>query len=78
MHRIEVTVTGETATGKSVIVAAIEGALKELGVRAVLSPELELERQMGNPDTPAPWELESLRKNSYVVLSEVNIPRKNQ
>jgi nucleoside-triphosphatase THEP1 len=78
MHRIEVTVTGETATGKSIILAKIEQALKELGVKAILSPELELERQIGNPDTPASWELESLRQNSYVVLSEVNIPRKSQ
>ena len=75
MHRIEVKVTGETGVGKTVILAAIDRALKDLGVKMILSQELEQERNMGNPDKPAQWELESLIKGSYVVLSEENIPR---
>jgi hypothetical protein len=75
MHRIEVTVTGETTTGKTIILAAIDKAMKELGVRMILSPELESERNMGTPDSPPDWELESLKTNSYVVLSEINIAR---
>lgn len=76
MHRVEITVKGETATGKTIVLAAIERAIKELGVRMILSPELESERNMGNPDNPPDWEMESLRKNTYIVLNEVNIPRK--
>jgi hypothetical protein len=77
VHRIEVTVSGETQTGKSIILSAVEKAIKDLGVRAILSPELEMERRLGDPDSPADWEVESLRENSYVVLTEVNIPRKS-
>lgn len=75
MHRIEIVVTGETATGKSLILATIERAIKEMGIRMILSPELEAERNMGNPDNPPDREMQSLRANTYVVLSEVNIPR---
>jgi uridine kinase len=73
-NRIEVTVTGATATGKTVILAAIDRALKELGVN-VLCEELETERNLGNPDTPSESEL-SIVRDAYVVLKEVNIPRK--
>lgn len=52
MHRIEIVVTGETATGKSIILFAIDRAIKDLGVRLILiSPELESERNMASPDT---------------------------
>ena len=75
MNRIEITVTGGTQSGKSVILAAIDKAIKDLGVKMILSHELESERSMGNPDAPNEDELQRLKSNTYIVLTEVNIPR---
>ncbi|MBN3948452.1 MAG: hypothetical protein HWQ38_19140 [Nostoc sp. NMS7] len=72
-NRIEITVSGPTGSGKSIVMAAIDGALKNLGVN-VLSEDLETERNLNKPDSPSDWELKMVR-DSYVVLKEVNIPR---
>lgn len=74
MNRIEVNVSGPTQCGKSIVLAAIDKALRDLGVEFRLSGDLEIERNLANPDSPAEWELEIL-KNAYIVLTETNIPR---
>ncbi len=73
MNRIEVIVTGPTGSGKSIILAAIAQALKKLEVN-FLSPDLELERALNNPDQQCAWEMDMVR-SSYVVLKEVNQSR---
>jgi hypothetical protein len=77
MHRIQIQVTGETGIGKSIILAIIERAIKEAGIRMVLSPDLEAERKLNDPDNPPEWEMESLKNNTYVYLDEVNISGSN-
>lgn len=72
MNRIEINVSGPTQCGKSIVLAAIDRALKDLGVRFTLSAELEAERRLSNPDQPADWEMEMLN-SSYIVLTETNI-----
>lgn len=78
MDRIEVTVTGPTGCGKSLVLAAIDRAIRGLGTKLVLSEDLEKERRLNNPDNPPDWELESLRTKTYVVLTEKNIPRESR
>lgn len=75
MDKIVVTVTGLTGSGKSIILALIESALKSFGIRMVLSPDLEAERRLNNPDKPPEHELRSLLSKSYIYLEEINIPR---
>jgi hypothetical protein len=72
MNRIEIQVIGATGTGKSIILALIERSIKDFGIRAVLSPDLEAERKLNDPDNPPKWEIESF-KNTYIYLSEINI-----
>jgi predicted AAA+ superfamily ATPase len=74
MNRIEINVSGPTQCGKSIVLAAIDRALRDMGIQFRLSEELEQERNMGHPDKPEDWEMEMLSK-SYVVLSETNSPR---
>ena len=73
MNRIEINVSGPTQCGKSIILAAIDRTLRDMGIQFRLSEELEQERNMGNPDKPEGWEFEMLSK-SYIVLSETNAP----
>jgi hypothetical protein len=74
MNRIEINVSGPTQCGKSILLAAIDRTLREMGIQFRLSPELESERNLSCPDNPASWEIEMLSR-SYVVLTETNIPR---
>jgi hypothetical protein len=74
MKRIEINVSGPTQSGKSIVLATIDRALRDLGVNFRLSETLEMERNMGNPDDPEPWERDAL-KDTYIVLTETNIPR---
>ena len=64
-----VVVTGPTQCGKSLVLARIERVLREeLGAQTV-SRDLDQERNLGNPDTPADWELKMAAKTTW-VLSE--------
>ena len=64
-----VVVTGPTQCGKSLVLARIERMLREeLGAQTV-SRDLELERNLSRPDTPANWELKLAAETTW-VLSE--------
>lgn len=77
MNRIEINVSGPIQCGKSIILAAIDRTLRDMGVQFRLSEELEQERNMGHPDNPEDWETAMIGK-SYVVLSETTIPNTPQ
>lgn len=55
--------------GKSLVLARIERVLREEFGAQTVSRDLEQERNLGNPDTPADWELKMAAKTTW-VLSE--------
>lgn len=64
-----VVVTGPPQCGKSLVLARIERVLREEFGAQTVSRDLEQERNLGNPDTPADWELKMAAKTTW-VLSE--------
>lgn len=76
MDKIQITVTAPTQSGKSIILAQIEKALRELGIRAILkNNEIEKEIALEINQNPPEHMLEHLRSKVYVELVEVNVPR---
>lgn len=74
MRKISVTVEGFTGTGKTAILFIIEKALKNAGLRLILSDKLEQERNLGHPETMSPEDLTKLAENVYIELVEKNVP----
>ena len=68
---IEIDVHGHVGAGKTAILSVIEKALIEAFGVSCVSPELDAERRMGDPDAPAEWEKPSPKKH-IIVLSESN------
>ena len=64
-----VIVTGPTQCGKSLVLARIERVLREEFGAVTVSRDLQHERKIGNPDSPADWELNMAAKTTW-VLSE--------
>lgn len=64
-----IVVTGPTQCGKSLVLARIERVLREEFGAQTVSRDLEQERRMGNPDSPADWELKMAAQTTW-VLSE--------
>jgi energy-coupling factor transporter ATP-binding protein EcfA2 len=64
-----VIVTGPTQCGKSLVLARIERVLREEFGTVTVSRDLQQERNIGSPDTPADWELKMAAKTTW-VLSE--------
>lgn len=64
-----VVVTGPTQCGKSLVLARIERVLREEFGAQTVSRDLEQERRIASPDSPADWELKMAAKTTW-VLSE--------
>jgi Zn-dependent peptidase ImmA (M78 family) len=73
MKRIEISITGPTSAGKSIVMAAIAKSLRQLNAN-VLAEDLEQEQKLNTPGDPQDWELESFRSDTYIVVKEANIP----
>lgn len=67
-----VVVTGPTQCGKSVVLARIDRVLREEFGAQTVSKDLEQERNIGNPDNPADFELQLVSKTTW-VLSEKQV-----
>jgi len=75
--QVVISVVGTVGTGKSVVMARIAKMLKAEFDIDVVSPDLEQERRLRGRDldNPAQWELDLLKKNTWLLEEVVRLPK---
>lgn len=75
--QVIISVVGTVGTGKSLVVDRIAKMLKAEFDIDVVSPDLEQERRLRERDldNPAQWELDQLKKSTWLLEEVVRLPK---